>query len=123
MNDVVIGAWRNGLTLAQAGDLQAIEKRLEQGFRLLPNENTVVELSQMLDRYDEFAEEILTDPRTLIEMLPVQERPSFSVDYGEYADGVSAAGHAIADQMALDLLSGFAPSDNYSKERKAKTKP
>lgn len=58
-NDVVVGAWREGL-----GDPSVVEdvlKRRASGFRQFPYESTVVELADLLDGYDSFAEELLTE--------------------------------------------------------------
>lgn len=60
MNDVIIGAWRNGLDKQMAADLEITEKRHAQGFRLLGFESTVLQLAQLLDAHDELFAELLT---------------------------------------------------------------
>lgn len=53
MNDVVVGAWRNGLDERTALDIAEIEKRYAQGFRQLPYESTVMEMVLILDACDD----------------------------------------------------------------------
>jgi hypothetical protein len=59
-NDLIVGAWRNGLSPTTAGFVEAAEKQRSQGFRLLPLASTVVELADLLDSYDSVGEELLT---------------------------------------------------------------
>jgi hypothetical protein len=63
-NDLVVGAWRNGLNATTAGFVEAAEKQRAQGFRLLPLASTVVELCDLLDSYDNVGEELLLNERT-----------------------------------------------------------
>ncbi len=107
MNDVVIGAWRNGLTPTLASDVKVIEERREKGFRLLPYESTVSDLTLVLDGYDAFANETLTEDCRHTEP-PTETMP------------LPFAGEM--DEGAAELLTGFAPTNNYTAERRAKTK-
>jgi hypothetical protein len=61
VNDVVIGAWREGLSKTIAADIAAIEKRYHQGFRQLPFESTVMELVHILDAQDLMFADLLVD--------------------------------------------------------------
>jgi hypothetical protein len=61
MNDVVIGAWREGLSKTIAADIAAIEKRYHQGFRQLPFESTVMDLVLILDAQDLMFADLLVD--------------------------------------------------------------
>jgi hypothetical protein len=61
MNDLIVGAWRNGLDANTQGAVEGIEKRRAAGFRLLPNDSVVADLADMLDSYDSVAEELLDD--------------------------------------------------------------
>jgi hypothetical protein len=61
MNDVVIGAWREGLSKTMTLDIAAIEKRYNQGFRQLPFESTVMELVLILDAQDLMFSDLLID--------------------------------------------------------------
>jgi hypothetical protein len=79
MNDVVIGAWREGLTKQNKEDIATIEKRYNQGFRLLPFESTVLDLVLTFDAYEEIANDLLMDCCTdcvlLEDELPFLEAP------------------------------------------------
>lgn len=60
-NDLVVGAWRNGLDPHVTGHLvKEAEKQRAAGFRLLPYISTVMELADLLDMYDEWAGDTLT---------------------------------------------------------------
>ena len=61
MNDVVIGAWREGLDKTLTADIATIEKRYHQGFRQLPFESTVMELVLILDAQDLMFADLLVD--------------------------------------------------------------
>jgi hypothetical protein len=61
MIDVVIGAWREGLTKQRSEDIKAISERGNQGFRLAPFEATILELSMALDAYDVFLDDLYVD--------------------------------------------------------------
>lgn len=49
LQDVVIGAWREGLTVAFASQVAQAEKNFNIGLRQLPYESTVLELTRILD--------------------------------------------------------------------------
>jgi hypothetical protein len=61
MSDVVIGAWREGLTKQRTEDIKDITKRADQGFRLAPLEAFALELSMALDAYDVFLDDLYVD--------------------------------------------------------------
>ena len=59
MNDVVAGAWRNGLDVKLRSEVEQVEARRDKGFLLLPYESTVARLAELLDAYDVLVEELL----------------------------------------------------------------
>lgn len=59
MNDLIVGAWRNGLDETTGGYVTDVEARKSKGFRQLPYESTVQELTELLDSYDELVSELL----------------------------------------------------------------
>jgi hypothetical protein len=61
MEDVVIGAWRNGLSPKMTADIAHIEDRYNKGFRQLPWESTVMELVLILDAQDLMFDDLLAD--------------------------------------------------------------
>ena len=73
MVDVVVGAWRNALSKALASEVASVEERRDKGFRLLPYESTVSELALILDGYDAFAQDILTEDLPHGEELPFSD--------------------------------------------------
>lgn len=74
MTDRVIGAWRNGLSVELYSQVEAVDERRDKGFRLLPYESTVSELSLLLDADDAFFEEILTsEPACCMEIEELHE--------------------------------------------------
>lgn len=60
-NDLVAGAWRHGLDKKVLSEVEQVLARRDKGFLLLPYESTVARLSELLDGYDELAEELLLD--------------------------------------------------------------
>lgn len=60
-NDLVVGAWRNGLGDHAAEHVGEVDKRRTQGFRQLAYESTVAQLSDLLDSYDTLAAELLSE--------------------------------------------------------------
>lgn len=67
MSDLILGAWRNGLSEGQAGDLEEIEKRHEQGFRLMPLDYLVLQFADYLNEYDELFAELVGDTEPVSE--------------------------------------------------------
>ncbi len=107
MNDLVIGAWRNGITRQLAGDVATVEERLRQGFRLLPYESTVSDLTHLLDGYDAFAHALLyEDPA-----------PEYVDPDGMIA--LSLKKDQTEEEQATLLEAGFVPN-NYQQERSKK---
>lgn len=63
-NDLVVGAWRNGLDQSRTGSVvKDMLQKEAAGFSMYPPESTVVELTKLLDAYDEFSEEMLVSER------------------------------------------------------------
>lgn len=60
-NDLIAGSWRNGVAESTLAFVNEEMERRRSGFRLLPLSSTVVELADLLDSYDELAQELLTD--------------------------------------------------------------
>jgi len=60
-NDLIAGAWRNGVDQTTLAFVNEEMERRRSGFRLLPLSSTVVELADLLDSYDDLAEYLLLD--------------------------------------------------------------
>lgn len=60
-NDLVVGAWRNGLEASVREYVQEAESRASKGFRQLYMEYAVIKLCQLLDGYDSVASELLNE--------------------------------------------------------------
>lgn len=58
-NDLVVGAWRNGLKDTTRKSVEEVMKRYNGGMRQLPYESTVAELAILLDGLDAFAADLL----------------------------------------------------------------
>ena len=63
-NDLIAGAWRNGLDDVTAGVVAEVEKRRAAGFRQLAYEKTCVDLIDLLDSQDNLAETLLMEEGT-----------------------------------------------------------
>ena len=59
-NDLIAGAWRNGVDQTTLAFVNEEMERRRAGFRLLPLSSTVVELTDLLDCYDDLVEDLLT---------------------------------------------------------------
>lgn len=53
---LVVGAWRNGISANTTSIVTQFEAKEKSGFRMLPEEEAILDLAQLLDGYDEFAE-------------------------------------------------------------------
>jgi hypothetical protein len=58
-NDLIVGAWRNGLEGSTAEFVAEVEDRRGKGFRQLYMESAVANLCDLLDSYDSVAQELL----------------------------------------------------------------
>jgi len=61
MNDLIVGAWRNGLTTPTSDLVNDAAERVRLGFRPLPYQETVLALSDLLDSYDEIVADFLEE--------------------------------------------------------------
>lgn len=60
-NDLIAGAWRNGVDQTTLVFVNEEMERRRAGFRLLPLSSTVVDLADLLDGYDDLVEDLLLD--------------------------------------------------------------
>ena len=60
-NDLIAGAWRNGVDQTTLAFVNEEMERRRAGFRLLPLSSTVVDLADLLDSYDDLVEDLLLD--------------------------------------------------------------
>jgi len=58
-NDLIAGAWRNGVDQTTLEFVNDEMQRRRAGFRLLPLSSTVVDLADLLDSYDDLVEHLL----------------------------------------------------------------
>lgn len=56
MRDLIVGAWRNGLSSDGADIVNTLEAQTKSGFHLFPAQLATLELVDLLDCYDEYAE-------------------------------------------------------------------
>ena len=61
VNDLIAGSWRNGVAESTLAFVNEEMGRRRSGFRLLPLSSTVVELTDLLDSYDDLVEYLLLD--------------------------------------------------------------
>ena len=59
-NDLIAGAWRNGVDQTTLVFVNEEMERRCAGFRLLPLSSTVVDLADLLDGYDDLVADLLT---------------------------------------------------------------
>ncbi len=71
MNDLIVGAWRNGVGSDVTDIVDEAYAKQKSGFRQFPNESTVRELAELLDSYDEVANELLTATTMTEAMTPL----------------------------------------------------
>lgn len=64
---LVVSAWRNGISANTTSIVTQFEAKEKSGFRMLPEEEAILDLAQLLDGYDEFTEPYLLGPD---EVLP-----------------------------------------------------
>lgn len=61
MSDLIVGAWRNGLSESTQQFVEEVEERQGKGFRQLPHEKSMLELVGLLEGYDAVTGEILDE--------------------------------------------------------------